>query len=95
MKVKPNYRIKLLNDSIVDYPIFYKHALITIGRAIFLGDLIQFDLLDFDIILRMNLLHTSGAKIDCSDLRLVKVMRKVKKYVFMGKLLLNFYYESK
>jgi len=49
-KVKANYRNKLPNDSIVECPILYKHMPITLGETIFPGDLIQFDLSDFDII---------------------------------------------
>ena len=69
--VETNYTIKLPNDSIVDYPILYKHAPISIAESIFLGDLIQFDLLDFDIILRMNWLCTCGVTIACKDLKVI------------------------
>ena len=34
-------------------------------------DLIQFDLFDFDIILRMNWSHTYGAKINCEDFKVI------------------------
>ena len=54
MKLETNYRIKLSDDSIVECPISYKHVSITIDGVIFPGDLIQFDLSDFDIILGMN-----------------------------------------
>jgi len=43
----------------------YKHVPISIGEYTFPGDLIQFDLSDFDIILGMNWLHAYEAKIDC------------------------------
>ena len=39
-KSKTNYRIKLSNDSIVEYPISYKLIPITIGAVPFLRDLI-------------------------------------------------------
>ena len=69
----------------VDGPIIYKNVSISISETIFPGDLIQFDLLDFDIILGMSWLHTYGAKIDCSILRLFWMMWKVEKYVSMDK----------
>ena len=71
VKVETNHRIKLPNDSIVDYPILYKYVPISIGESIFPRDLIQFDLSDFDIILVMNWLCTYEAKIDCKDLKVI------------------------
>ena len=71
VKVETNYRIKLPKDSKVDYPILYKHVPISIGEYIFPGDLIQFDLSKFDIILEMNYLHTYGTKIDYKDLKVI------------------------
>jgi len=62
IKVKTNYTLRLPNDSIVDYPILYKHVTISISEFIFLGDLIQFDLLNFDI-LGLNWLHSYEVKI--------------------------------
>jgi len=67
-KEETNYRIKLPNDSTVECHIPYKLIAVTIGGAIFPGDLIQFDLSYFDIIFGMNGLHTYGTKIDCEDL---------------------------
>lgn len=52
-KLETNYRIKLPN-AIFECPISYKVLHITIGGVTFFEDLIQFDLLDFDIILGMN-----------------------------------------
>ena len=49
----------------------YKLVLITIGGIKFLGDLIQFDLSEFDIILGMNGLHTYRPKIDCEGLKVI------------------------
>ena len=54
MKVEANYRIKLPSDFVIECPILCKHIPITIGGTILVGDLIQFDLLDFNIILGMN-----------------------------------------
>jgi len=47
----------------VECLIFYSMPLI--ARSIFTGDSVQFDLLDVDINLGMNRLHTHRAKIDC------------------------------
>jgi len=69
VNVEANYRITLPNDSTIECPILYKHVPITIGRTIFLRDLIRFDLSNFDIILRINWLHTYGAKIDYKGLK--------------------------
>jgi len=54
MQLKTNYRIKVPNNSIFECPIFYKHVPVSIGKTIFPGDLIQFDLSEFDMILGMN-----------------------------------------
>ena len=43
--------------------------MISLGGSIFPGDLIQFDLSNFDKNLGMNWLHAYGAKIDCKDLK--------------------------
>ena len=51
----------------------------------FPGDLIRFDLSDFDIILGMNWWHTYGAKIDCEDIKAILKDEKGEKYVSMGK----------
>ena len=53
-KIETNYTINLPNDFIAYCPIFDKYVLISISGTICLGDLIQFDLLDFDIILGMH-----------------------------------------
>jgi len=71
VKVETNYRVKLPNDFIVNCPILYKHIVISISESILLGGLIQFDLLDFDIILGMNWFCTYEAKIDCNDLKVI------------------------
>ena len=42
------------NDSTVECLIFYKLIPLTVGRIIFPGELIKFDLSDFDIIFGMN-----------------------------------------
>ena len=85
MKVENNYRIKLPNDSIVNYPVFYKHVPISISGIIFLRDLIQFDLSDFDIILGMNWLCTYRAKIDCKELKVILNDEKGREVCFFRK----------
>jgi len=52
--MKTNYRIKLPSDSEVECLVSYKVFPITIGETTFPEDLIQFDMSNFDIILRMN-----------------------------------------
>ena len=53
-RTKTNYRIMLPNDSVVYCPISYNLVPIAIGGTTFPGDLIQFDISNFDIILRIN-----------------------------------------
>jgi len=53
-KAETKYRISLPNNFIVECLISYKLVPITVGGLVFPKDLIQFDLLDFDIILEMN-----------------------------------------
>jgi len=53
-RMKTNYRIKLPSDSEVECLVSYKVFPITIGETTFPEDLIQFDMSNFDIILRMN-----------------------------------------
>jgi len=48
--METNYRIKLLNNSVIECLLSYKLVPITIGETTFPVDLIQFDLSDFDII---------------------------------------------
>ena len=52
--METNYRIKLLNNSVIECLLSYKLVPITIGETTFLVNFIQFDLSDFDIILGMN-----------------------------------------
>jgi len=89
-RTETNYRIKLPNDSVIECPISYKLIPIIIGATTFLVDLIQFDLSNFDIILRMNSLHTYGAKSNCEDLMAIWKDEKGEKYVCMGKGRKNF-----
>jgi len=49
------------------------------------GDLIQFDLAGFGIILTMNLLRTYRARVDCEDYKVTFRDEKGETYVFMGK----------
>ena len=84
VKVETNCRIKLPNDFIVDCFILYKHVPISIGESIFFEDLIEFDLLDFDITLRINWLRSYGAKIDCKDLKVILNDEKGEEVCFYG-----------
>ena len=70
-RTETNYMIKLPNDPLVKCSISYKLIPITIDGTTFPGDLIQFDMSDFDIILGMNWLHTYRAKIDCETLEVI------------------------
>ena len=70
-EMETNYRIKLLNDSVIECPISYKLIPIPIRGTTFPVDLIQFDLFDFNIILGMDWLQAHGAKIDCEDLKVI------------------------
>jgi len=83
--MKTNYQIKLPNNSVVECPISYKLVPIMINGTTFLGDLIQFGLSDFDIILGMNLFHTYRTKIDCKDLKIILKDEKEREVCFYGK----------
>ena len=85
MKVETNYRIKLPNECIVECTIPYKLIPNAIHRIIFRGDLIQFDLSNFGIILGMNSLRNYGTKIDYEDPEVILRDEKEVAYVFMGK----------
>ena len=52
---------------------------------LFSGNLIQFDLSNFHIILGINWPHTYGAKIDCMDLKVTLTDEKGQKVYFMDK----------
>ena len=80
-----NYRIKLPDDSVIECPISYKLVPITIGETTFPADLIQFDLSDIDIILRMNWLHTYRANLNCEDLKVIFKDEKGREVFFYGK----------
>jgi len=83
-RMETNYRIKLPNDCVIECSISYKLVPITISGTTFPVDLIQFDLSNFDIILRMNWLHTYGAKIDCEDLKVILKDKKGREVFFYG-----------
>ena len=55
-----------------------------IGEGRFLGDLIQFNLSEFDIILGMNWLTTHGRHIDCKALKVILKDSKGRKVYFHG-----------
>jgi len=84
MRMETNYRIKLLNDSVIKCPIPYKLVPITIDGTTFPVDLIQFDLSDSDIIFRMSWLHAYGAKIDCEDPKVILKVGEGREICFHG-----------
>jgi len=53
-RTETDYRIKLPNDYVIQCPTSYILVPISIGGMTFPVDLIQFDLSNFDVILRMN-----------------------------------------
>ena len=57
------YRVQL----IVELPIFYKHVFISIAGTIFTEDPTPFGLVDIDINIGMNWLHTHRTKTNCND----------------------------
>jgi len=82
--METNYKIKLPNDYVIEYPIFYKLVPITIGGTTFPVDLIQFDLFDLEIVPGMNWLHTYGDKIDYEDLKVILRGEKGREVFFYG-----------
>jgi len=84
-ETETNYKIKLLNNSRVLYPISYKLVPITIGGIVFPGVSIQFDSSNFDIILKMSWLCTYGVEIDCENLKAISRDEQRRKICFMGK----------
>ena len=84
MKSETNHGIKLSNDSIVECPISYKLVPIAIGGVTLPGDLIEFSLLDFNIILGKNWLHTYGAKIDSGTLKVILRNESGREVCFYG-----------
>jgi len=53
-KVWANYKISLPNRQVVECHILYKHVPIVINEHEFLGNLIQFNMLEFNITLGMD-----------------------------------------
>ena len=53
-KVWMNYRISLPNGQVIECPVLYKHVHMVIANLEFPGDLIQFDMSEFDIILETD-----------------------------------------
>jgi len=68
-----NYKISLSNRQVIECLVLYKLVPIVIAEHEVPGDLIQFDMLEFDIILRMDWLTVYGTNIDCKDLKVTKV----------------------
>ena len=70
-KEEIDYKIGLPNGHVTRCSILYKGIPIMIGGTKSLGDLIQFDLLEFNVILGMDWLTTHGARIDCRALKVI------------------------
>ena len=83
-KEEVNYQIGLPNGQFIKCSILYKNVPIKIGEKRFLGDLIQFNLSEFDIILGMNWLTTHEAHIDCKALKVIMKDSKGRKVYFYG-----------
>ena len=80
-----NYRISLPNGQVIECPILYKHAPIVIAEHEFFGDLIQFHMSEFDIILGIDWLTVYGANIDYKDLKVTLKDPEGREYVSLGK----------
>jgi len=83
-KEEVDYQIGLPNNQVIKCLILYKDVPIMIGEGRFLGDLIQFNLSEFDIILGMNWLTTHGRHIDCKALKVILKDSKGRKVYFHG-----------
>ena len=79
-----DYRICSPNGHITKCSTPYKDILIMIAKERFPGDLMQFDLSEFDVILGMNWLTTHGARIDCKALKVILRDSKGQKVCFYG-----------
>ena len=66
-KVHADLSIGLPTEETITCPYMYKNCPLFIGGEIFMVDLIQFDLTDFDLILRMGWLSVHQAKIGCGN----------------------------
>jgi len=78
------YRIGLPNRHVLKCSTLYKDVPILIGEHRFPGDLIQFDLSEFDVILGMNWLTSHGEHIDCKALKVILKDSKGRKVYFCG-----------
>ena len=79
-----NYRISLPNGQVIACPILYRHVPIVIADYEFPGDLIRFDISEFDIILGMDWLTAYGATIDCKNLMVTLRSRGNQEVCFHG-----------
>ena len=68
----------------IECRIFYKHISISCGETISPRDLIEFNLLDVDIILGMEWLHAYGAKNNYNDLVVILCDEKRQEVYFDG-----------
>ena len=59
-----------MGDSIVAHKVYKKYP-VTVLHRVLLADLIELDMVDFDVILGMDWLYSSYASIDCRT-RVVK-----------------------
>jgi len=83
-KEEVNYQIGLPNGQVIKCSILCKDVPIMIEERRFLGDLIQFNLSEFDIILGMNWFPTHGAHIDYKALKVILKDSKGRKVYFHG-----------
>jgi len=64
-KCPSNLYVNLPARRMVKCDVMYKNFPITLNQKEFEGDLIQLDLLEFDIVLGVDWLAKHGVKIDC------------------------------
>ena len=65
------YRISLSNGQVIEYPILYKHVPLVIAEHGLPRDLIQFDMLEFNIILGIDWWTIYGANIGFKNLKVI------------------------
>jgi len=63
-----NYKMSLRNGQVIDCLVLYKHVPIVIAELEVPRELIQSDMSEFDIMLRMDWLTVYGGTTACKDL---------------------------
>jgi len=79
-----DYKIGLPNRHVIKCSTLYRNVLIIIGEKRFPGDLIEFDLSEFDVILGINWLAAHGLRIDCRALKVILKDSRGRKVYFYG-----------